>query len=101
MFAYPAYRLEPASTTEVRVHLSCLFETAVALIPIDVLHECVNIHSGIRAKIHGIGMLEHIVYEDWPAERNVIGVVKRNVVVKLSIAKVEVQNSPATAAAQC
>src|SRR5437016_11460140 len=101
----PYYRPVPHAGSwlelaERSVHLLCFFQTTVALIPIDVLHECVNVHCGIRPVIHVIGMLKHVVHQDWPAKRYVVRVVECNVIVKLAVTEVEVQNSPATAAAE-
>ena len=80
--------------------LLCFLQPAIAFIPIDVLHERVNVHCGIRAIIHVVGMLEHIVDQDRPSECDVVSVIERNVIVKFAVTKVEVQNCPATAASQ-
>src|SRR5262249_21574194 len=47
-----------------------------------------------------IRMLEHVVHKDRPSKRDVVGVIERDVVVKFAVAKIEVQNRPAAAAAE-
>src|SRR5262249_44400156 len=84
-----------ASTAKRREQLLCFFQSPVAFIPIDVLHESVDVHSGIRTEVHVICMLEHVVHQNGPTKSNVVGVVECNVVVKFAVPKVEVQNRPA------
>src|SRR5437762_7759063 len=100
MFRCPASRLELASSTQRSVHLLCFLQAAVAFIPIDVLHECVDIHARIRAEIHVIGMFKHVVHQDRTTKRQIVRVIERNVVVEFAVAEVEVQNGPAASSAQ-
>src|SRR5262249_53382645 len=90
-----------ASTAKRSEQLLCFFQSPVAFIPIDVLHESVDVHCGIGAEVHVIRVLEHVVHENGPAKCNIVGVVECNVVVKLAVAEIEVQNRPAAAAAKC
>src|SRR5215510_14331682 len=89
-----------ASTAKRSEQLLCFFQSPVAFIPIDVLHESVDVHCGIGAEVHVIRVLEHVVHQDRPSKRDVVGVIERNIVVKFAVAKIEVQNRPAAAAAE-
>src|SRR5262249_7305224 len=84
-----------ASTAKRSEQLLGFFQSPVAFIPIDVLHEGVNVHSGIRAVVHVICMLEHVIHENGSTERNVVGVVECDVVVEFAVAEIEIQNRPA------
>src|SRR6185295_13903492 len=82
------------------VNLHSFIVAPAALFPLYVLHECVDVLRGSSAKIHLVGMFEHIRHENGPAKGDVVRVIERAVRVQFSIVEIKTENGPAAAAAQ-
>src|SRR5262245_36241220 len=73
---------------------------SVDLVPVDVLHERVDVLRGRGPVVEMVGMLVHVEHEQGPAHRHVVHVVPRPVVVHLPGVQVVGEDHPTGSAGQ-